>query len=118
LIQKVLQDNGGRARIDDALGADLAELFLVHAGLGHVGGEALVDEVQRQAEFALQALGEALDRRLIDRIVFYIAPVLLGGPTPALGGHGVPSNESALHLNNPTYRRIGPDLRVEGEVQR
>lgn len=63
-----------------------------------------------------QTLGEALDRRLIDRIVFYIAPVLLGGPTPALGGHGVPSNESALKLKNPTYRRIGPDLRVEGEV--
>jgi diaminohydroxyphosphoribosylaminopyrimidine deaminase/5-amino-6-(5-phosphoribosylamino)uracil reductase len=65
-----------------------------------------------------KTLGEALDRRLIDRIVFYIAPVLLGGPTPALGGHGVPSNDSALRLKNPTYRRIGPDLRVEGEVQR
>jgi diaminohydroxyphosphoribosylaminopyrimidine deaminase/5-amino-6-(5-phosphoribosylamino)uracil reductase len=65
-----------------------------------------------------KTLGEALDRRLIDRIVFYIAPVLLGGPTPALGGHGVPSNESALQLKNPTYRRIGPDLRVEGEVHR
>jgi diaminohydroxyphosphoribosylaminopyrimidine deaminase/5-amino-6-(5-phosphoribosylamino)uracil reductase len=65
-----------------------------------------------------KTLGEALDRRLIDRIVFYIAPVLLGGPTPALGGHGVPSNESALRLKNPTYRRIGPDLRVEGGVHR
>ena len=65
-----------------------------------------------------KTLGEALDRRLIDRIVFYIAPVLLGGPTPALGGHGVLSNESALHLKNPTYRRTGPDLRVEGEVHR
>ena len=65
-----------------------------------------------------KTLGEALDRHLIDRIVFYIAPVLLGGPTPALGGHGVPSNESAIHLKNPTYRLIGPDLRIEGEVQR
>jgi diaminohydroxyphosphoribosylaminopyrimidine deaminase/5-amino-6-(5-phosphoribosylamino)uracil reductase len=65
-----------------------------------------------------KTLGQALDRRLIDRIVFYIAPVLLGGPTPALGGHGAPSNESALRLKNPTYRRIGPDLRVEGEIQR
>lgn len=63
-----------------------------------------------------KTLGEALDHRLIDRIVFYIAPVLLGGPTPALGGHGVPSNESAIRLKNPTYRRIGPDLRVEGEL--
>jgi diaminohydroxyphosphoribosylaminopyrimidine deaminase/5-amino-6-(5-phosphoribosylamino)uracil reductase len=65
-----------------------------------------------------KTLGEALDRSLIDRIVFYIAPVLLGGPTPALGGHGAPSNESALRLKNPTYRRIGSDLRVEGEIQR
>jgi diaminohydroxyphosphoribosylaminopyrimidine deaminase/5-amino-6-(5-phosphoribosylamino)uracil reductase len=65
-----------------------------------------------------KTLGEALDRRLIDRIVFYIAPVLLGGPTPALGGHGMPSNESALRLKNPTYRRIGPDLRIDGEIQR
>ena len=65
-----------------------------------------------------KTLGEALDRRLIDRIVFYVAPILLGGPTPALGGHGAPSNESALRLKNPTYRRIGPDLRVEGEIQR
>ncbi len=63
-----------------------------------------------------KTLGEALDRHLIDRIVFYIAPVLLGGPTPALGGHGAPSNESAIRLKNPTYRRIGPDLRVEGEL--
>jgi diaminohydroxyphosphoribosylaminopyrimidine deaminase/5-amino-6-(5-phosphoribosylamino)uracil reductase len=65
-----------------------------------------------------KTLGEALDRRLIDRIVFYIAPVIFGGPTPALGGHGVPSNASAFRLKYPTCRRIGPDLRIEGEVQR
>lgn len=64
-----------------------------------------------------QTLGEALDRRLIDRIVFYIAPVLLGGPTPAFGGRGATSNESAIRLKNPTFRRIGADLRVEGEIE-
>ena len=64
-----------------------------------------------------RTLGEALDRRLIDRIVFYIAPVLLGGPTPALGGRGAASNESAVRLKNPTFRRIGPDLKIEGEVE-
>jgi diaminohydroxyphosphoribosylaminopyrimidine deaminase/5-amino-6-(5-phosphoribosylamino)uracil reductase len=64
-----------------------------------------------------RTLGEALDRRLIDHIVLYIAPVLLGGPTPALGGHGVPSNESAPRIKNPIYRQIGPDLRVEGEAE-
>jgi diaminohydroxyphosphoribosylaminopyrimidine deaminase/5-amino-6-(5-phosphoribosylamino)uracil reductase len=61
-------------------------------------------------------LGEALDRDLIDHIVFYIAPVLLGGPTPAVGGQGIASNESAIQLKNPSYRRVGSDLRVEAEI--
>lgn len=61
-------------------------------------------------------LGEALDRQLIDHIVFYIAPVLLGGPTPSFGGCGATDNQSAPRLKNPTYRQIGGDLRVEAEV--
>lgn len=63
-----------------------------------------------------ETLGHALDHCLINRIVFYIAPLLLGGPTPAIGGQGVPSNESAIRLKNPVYTRIGPDLRIEGEI--
>jgi diaminohydroxyphosphoribosylaminopyrimidine deaminase/5-amino-6-(5-phosphoribosylamino)uracil reductase len=63
-----------------------------------------------------KTLGEALDRALIDRIVFYIAPVLLGGPTPAIGGLGASNNASAPRLKNSSFCQIGPDLRVEGEL--
>ena len=55
--------------------------------------------------------GEAFDRKLVDRVVFYVAPVLLGGKTPAVGGSGKP-----LKLEKTSYKKIGPDLRIEGRV--
>jgi diaminohydroxyphosphoribosylaminopyrimidine deaminase/5-amino-6-(5-phosphoribosylamino)uracil reductase len=63
-----------------------------------------------------RTLGEAFDRKLVDRVVFYIAPMLLGGEVPAIGGRGVGSNAEGIRLHNPIYRRIGGDLRIEGEV--
>jgi diaminohydroxyphosphoribosylaminopyrimidine deaminase/5-amino-6-(5-phosphoribosylamino)uracil reductase len=63
-----------------------------------------------------RTLGEAFDKELVDRVVFYIAPILMGGPIPALGGSGVASNEEGLRLCDPVYKKIGPDLRIEGEI--
>lgn len=63
-----------------------------------------------------RVLGEAFDRGLVDRVQFYIAPVLLGGPVPAVGGLGVGDNSSAIRLADPIYTRVGPDLRVEARV--
>lgn len=62
-------------------------------------------------------LGEAFDRHLVHRVVFYVAPQMLGGPIPAVGGRGAGSNEEGLRLENPTYIRIGDDLRIEGAIE-
>ena len=56
--------------------------------------------------------GEAFDRGLVDRVVFYMAPVLLGGEIPAIGGLG----RAPLRLENPVYKKVGPDLRIEARV--
>ena len=61
-------------------------------------------------------LGEAFDQRLVDRVVFYVAPTLIGGGVPAIAGRGAGSNEEGLRLNDATYQRIGPDLKIEGRV--
>jgi diaminohydroxyphosphoribosylaminopyrimidine deaminase/5-amino-6-(5-phosphoribosylamino)uracil reductase len=61
-----------------------------------------------------RTLGEAFDKRLVDRVVFYVAPVLLGGGVPAVGGRGAGSNEEGLRLNEASYQRIGPDMKIEG----
>jgi len=64
-----------------------------------------------------RVLGEAFDRGLVDHVVFYTAPTLLGGPVPAVGGLGVGTNESAIRLVNPTYTHVGGDIRVEADVR-
>ena len=61
-------------------------------------------------------LGEAFDQRLVDRVVFYVAPALIGGGVPAIAGRGAGSNEEGLRLSDVTYQRIGPDLKIEGRV--
>jgi diaminohydroxyphosphoribosylaminopyrimidine deaminase/5-amino-6-(5-phosphoribosylamino)uracil reductase len=63
-----------------------------------------------------RTLGEAFDKNLVDRIVFYTAPALLGGPIPAVGGLGAGANAEAVRLENPTYRLVGGCLRTEAMV--
>jgi len=65
-----------------------------------------------------RTLGEAFDKGLVDRVVFYVAPILMGGPVAAVGGVGAAGNENGLRLHNPSYKKIGPDLRIEGEIDR
>jgi len=67
-------------------------------------------------EGGMQVLGEAFDRRLVDRVQFYLAPLLLGGPKLAIGGRG-PTTLKAPTIIHPQCRRIGSDLVLTGEVR-
>jgi diaminohydroxyphosphoribosylaminopyrimidine deaminase/5-amino-6-(5-phosphoribosylamino)uracil reductase len=60
-------------------------------------------------------LGDAFDRRLVDRVHFYLAPLLCGGPH-AIGGRGAGSTAESLALRNVQAARVGPDLRLMAEV--
>ncbi len=64
-----------------------------------------------------RVLGDAFDRRLVDRVQFYLAPLLCGGPVPAVGGRGVGATLEAPRLRDPRYEKIGGDLRLTGEVE-
>lgn len=67
-------------------------------------------------EGGMRVLGEAFDQRLVDEVRFYVAPILTGGPTLAVGGRGVGASADAVRIENPTYRRIGDDLCLSGRV--
>ena len=62
-----------------------------------------------------ELLGAAFDARVVDRIHFYVAPMLCGGPA-VIGGRGAGSTAESVALKNVSYRRIGPDLRITGDV--
>lgn len=57
--------------------------------------------------------GSFLAEGLIDRVVGYVAPVLIGGGgLPSLGGPGAASIDLARRFRLEEVTRIGPDVRV------
>ena len=63
-------------------------------------------------------MGSFLDEGLIDEFVIYYAPIITGGPTPAIGGKGVATLEERYSLKNTSLEKIGPDLRLRGIIDR
>ena len=62
-------------------------------------------------------LGEAFDRRLVQRVNFYLAPLLCGGPAVVIGGRGAGSTAESVIIRDPIYARLGDNLRLTGEVE-
>ena len=65
-------------------------------------------------------LGALFDRGLVDKVVGFIAPVVIGGkdaPGP-VGGRGVEKITEALRLERVSYRQVGDDMLVTGYVKR
>jgi len=90
-------------------GVDLADLLRhLHAmDIRHLlveGGAALT--------------GAFLDERLADKIVFYAAPMIIGGRQAlgAIGGRGVDAPQKAVSVKQMMMRRIGRDLFIEGDL--
>ncbi len=60
-------------------------------------------------------LGTAFDARLVNRAVFYLAPLLCAGPA-VIAGEGAASSSSAPRIIHPEFRRVGPDVVIQGLV--
>jgi diaminohydroxyphosphoribosylaminopyrimidine deaminase/5-amino-6-(5-phosphoribosylamino)uracil reductase len=55
---------------------------------------------------------------IVDRVVWYVAPLLVGGAGAALGGPGFVPVTEALRLTLESVDRVGEDVRVEADVHR
>ena len=83
---------------------------------------ALLDELGRRGmtnvlvEGGGRLLGSLLDEGLLDRVMIFIAPVLVGGAeaAPVIAGRGVEKIAGAHGLRHATWRRVGPDMLLEG----
>jgi diaminohydroxyphosphoribosylaminopyrimidine deaminase/5-amino-6-(5-phosphoribosylamino)uracil reductase len=53
---------------------------------------------------------------LVDEVIAYLAPALLGAGSPALGDLGIRSMDQALRLSPHEVTVIGPDIRVRARI--
>lgn len=65
-----------------------------------------------------ELLASAFAERLVDRVMWFVAPLLIGGKSApsAIGGQGIARLSHAPLLDELDVRRIGPDLCIEARV--
>ncbi len=96
---------------------------------GNEGNIDLLAFLQRLGEENIDSLlveggGETaaafLEASLVDKVAFFIAPILIGGrdAIPTVGGAGAKQVSEALHLKRVEIERIGEDLLVTGYPER
>jgi diaminohydroxyphosphoribosylaminopyrimidine deaminase/5-amino-6-(5-phosphoribosylamino)uracil reductase len=59
-----------------------------------------------------------LSAGLVDRVIAYIAPALLGAGASVVGDFGVPSIDGALRLSPKGMTYMNPDVRIIATVER
>ena len=82
--------------------------------LGYLGAERDVTSVLVEGGATL--LGSLFDLDLVDKVVAFVAPTIIGGeeaPTP-VGGLGVGTMSAALRLERTKVRRFGRDTAIIG----
>lgn len=67
-------------------------------------------------EGGTEIAGAFCDAGLVDKITFFVSPIIIGGKKApnSVGGNGVDSLEDALKLKNITVNRIGDDIEISG----
>ena len=99
-----------------------AEVLVLPAADGRVDLKALLEELGRRqvawvlAEGGSRLLGSLFDGGLVDRVLAFIAPKVIGGgeaPGP-VGGGGRARMAEAVRLTDVEIERLGEDLLVSG----
>lgn len=92
------------------------------------GGRNLQGVLQELGKRGIQSLiveggarvaGAFYDAKLIDKVSFFIAPIVIGGKDApaAIGGQGASILSSAMRLKNVEFKQHGEDLEVTGYPQ-
>jgi diaminohydroxyphosphoribosylaminopyrimidine deaminase/5-amino-6-(5-phosphoribosylamino)uracil reductase len=105
----------------DALRRAGVEVMLLPARRGRVPFAALARALGDRGLTSLLVEGgavvaaQALAARIVDQVVLFMAPALLGGDgVPAIGGLGIERVADAVRLVPTRVGRVGEDLMVEG----
>jgi diaminohydroxyphosphoribosylaminopyrimidine deaminase / 5-amino-6-(5-phosphoribosylamino)uracil reductase len=122
----VVCSRGAPAARERALRAAGAEVLRLPGRGGRVSPRALLAALLERniLSVLIEGGGETaatfLEAGLVDKLVAFVAPTLVGGrdAIPMLGGRGVARMADAVRLCDTTYRRIGEETMVTGYVHR
>jgi diaminohydroxyphosphoribosylaminopyrimidine deaminase/5-amino-6-(5-phosphoribosylamino)uracil reductase len=62
--------------------------------------------------------GALLRTGVVDRVAFFVAPILVGAGTPAIEGFGAARIRDAIRLGQLNARQIGNDWLIEADIRR
>ena len=102
-----------------------AEVIIVDGGERRVDLRLVVERLFAQGitsvliEGGSEIAASSLEAGIVDKLVFFIAPLLIGGrEAPAvIGGRGVGPLADALRLRDVRWETVGDDIMVEGYVR-
>ncbi len=99
-----------------------ADVLVLPERDGRVDLEALATELGERGALNVliegggELAGGALEAGVVDRVLLFYAPMIIGGreAVPGVVGRGAGRVADALRLRDVTHRRVGDDLLVEG----
>jgi diaminohydroxyphosphoribosylaminopyrimidine deaminase/5-amino-6-(5-phosphoribosylamino)uracil reductase len=100
------------------------EVLFVKHKREKVNLSSLMEELGRREiisvmiEGGAEISGSIFKEKLIDRVVYFIAPKIIGGrssPTP-VGGEGIDELKDFMKIKNMSINKLGEDLVVEGNI--
>lgn len=106
------------------LGLTGVEIVSLPAKSGQVSLRALMTLLGKRGIMSVLIEGgstvnaAALQARLVNHVLLYLAPTLMGGQDAqsVIGGHGPKRLAQAIRLRHVTVRRAGEDLVIEGDL--
>lgn len=108
---KLLQDRGVRVWVLDPDQRGGVNLHSLLPKLGQMGVTSLL------VEGGNEVLTAMMKANLADRVVIFIAPILLGEGIPALGDLGIKRIDEAVRLRNIQLKKIKSDLMVVADIR-
>ncbi|MFH2005163.1 MAG: bifunctional diaminohydroxyphosphoribosylaminopyrimidine deaminase/5-amino-6-(5-phosphoribosylamino)uracil reductase RibD [bacterium] len=121
VVATTRRSDGKRAAALRARGAEVLRLpsrrgrIDVGALLGELGARGVLSVL---VEGGSDVTASFLEGGYVDRIVWFVAPKIVGGvdAIPAVGGRGAPRMDQALRLRELVVRRVGEDLMLDGRL--
>lgn len=109
-------DTDKQARLKDK-GADVAHIDTSCRDLEAVLAQLKARDLQSVlVEGGTSIAGAFVDARMVDKVTFIHAPLIIGGASApfAIGGNGAQSLDSAMRLRDITVTRLGEDIEITG----